>query len=392
MSGLLLPAVGLDPVKLAAVPAEQPAGGAAPRGRPSQSPWAVFWREFKKSPVALVGGGILAVFYLGVLFAPFVAPYPMAFQNRQLSWAPPTRVHLIDSAGRLHWRPFVYGHAVESVAAKRYGEEKEVIYPIRFFHRGEPYQFLGLTFHRHLFGVDDPGRIFLFGADLYGRDVFSRIVYGGRISLSVGLVGIAISFSLGLLLGGIAGYLGGPTDTILMRMTEILMSIPGLYMILALRSVFPDDMPSDRMYLIIVGILSLIAWASISRVIRGMVLSIRENEFVTAARALGMGNLRIIIRHILPQLSRCRDTGAAGELGTHAVAGSECERAAELRLGTGPRVLHLHHGPRLQLPRRRAPGCPRSAQGSLTGWAGFSGLAGSRGRARWLRKRIRDRP
>ncbi|HWN80735.1 MAG TPA: ABC transporter permease, partial [Candidatus Udaeobacter sp.] len=238
-------------------------------------------------------------FYLGALFAPAIAPYPMDFQSRELSWAPPTRVHLMDADGRFQ-RPFVYGITSESVAEKRYAEDRSVRYPIRLFVQGEPYRLFGMKLERRILGVDRGGRLFLFGADLYGRDVFSRVVHGSRISLSVGLVGIAISFTLGLLLGGIAGYFGGAADTILMRLTEILMSVPGLYMILALRSVFPDDMPSDRMYLIIVGILALISWASLSRVIRGMVLSIRQNEYVTAARALGMGGLRIILRHILP--------------------------------------------------------------------------------------------
>jgi peptide/nickel transport system permease protein len=268
--------------------------------RPPQSPWGIFWREFKKSPVALAGGAILTVFYLGALFAPFLAPYGMESQARELSWAPPTRIHLIDAEGKFHARPFVYGHRVVSVGAKRYTEDRSVVLPIRLLTRGEPYRLLGLRLDRHLFGVDRPGRIFLFGADLYGRDAFSRILYGSRVSLTVGLVGIAISFTFGLLLGGIAGFFGGLTDTVMMRVTEVLMSVPGLYMILALRSIFPDDMPSDRMYMAIVGILSLIAWASLSRIIRGMVLSIRQNEFVTAARALGMGRLRIIIRHILP--------------------------------------------------------------------------------------------
>jgi peptide/nickel transport system permease protein len=265
----------------------------------SRSPAAIFWREFRKSPAALAGGAILAVFYFGAALAPFIAPYGMETQNRALSWAPPTRVHLVDAGGRFR-RPFVHGHAIESAAAKRYGEDPRTVYPIRFLVRGEPYRLFGLELDRHLFGIEAPGRIFLFGADLYGRDVFTRLLFGGRVSLSVGLLGIAISFTLGLLVGGVAGYFGGLTDTVLMRLTEILMSVPGLYMILALRSVFPDDMPSDRMYLAIVGILSLIGWASLSRVIRGMVLSIRQNEFVTAARALGMGSLRIILRHILP--------------------------------------------------------------------------------------------
>ena len=282
----------------AVAPMELPAELEA--ARPPQSPWGIFWREFKKSPVALAGGAILAVFYLGALFAPFLAPYGMESQSRELSWAPPTRIHFIDAEGRLHGRPFVYGHRMVSLAAKRYAEDQSVVFPIRFLPRGEPYRLLGVRLDRHVFGVDQPGRIFLFGADLYGRDTFSRILYGSRISLTVGILGIAISFTFGLLLGGIAGFFGGVTDTIMMRLTEVLMSIPGLYLILALRSVFPDDMPSDRMYMAIVGILSLIVWASLSRIIRGMVLSIRQNEFVTAARALGMNRLRIIVRHILP--------------------------------------------------------------------------------------------
>jgi len=276
--------------------AEAPIGGTV--GRP-QSPWAIFWREFKKSPAAIAGGVLLITFYLGAILAPAIAPYPMDFQTRELSWAPPTRVHIRDESGHFQ-RPFVYGITGESVAEKRYTEDHAVRYPLRLFVRGEPYRLFGLRLERRLLGVDPPGRLFLFGADLYGRDIYSRIVHGSRISLSVGLVGIAISFTLGLLLGGVAGYFGGIADTALMRMTEILMSVPGLYMILALRSVFPDDMPSDQMYMIIVGILALISWASLSRIIRGMVLSIRQNEYVTAARALGMGGLRIIVRHILP--------------------------------------------------------------------------------------------
>ena len=152
----------------------------------------------------------------------------------------------------------------------------------------------------HLFGVDPPGRILLFGTDSFGRDVFSRLLYGAQISLTVGVVGIMISFTLGLLLGGIAGYFGGFVDTAIMRLTELLLSIPSLYLIIALRAVFPMDLPSRQVYLGIVAILAFIGWAGLARVIRGLVLSMRKSDYVTAAEALGFGRLRVIARHVLP--------------------------------------------------------------------------------------------
>jgi peptide/nickel transport system permease protein len=173
--------------------------------------------------------------------------------------------------------------------------------PIRLFVHGAPYRLFGvIRTDRHLFGVDPPERLFLFGADSFGRDVFSRLLFGGQVSLTVGLVGIAISFTLGLLLGGISGYLGGWVDTVIMRSTELLLSIPGLYLIIALRGIFPTDLPSQQVYLAIVAILAFIGWAGLARIIRGMVLSIRQAEYVAAAEALGMSRLRVIARHILP--------------------------------------------------------------------------------------------
>jgi peptide/nickel transport system permease protein len=152
----------------------------------------------------------------------------------------------------------------------------------------------------HLFGVAPPGRIFLFGADENGRDELSRLLYGSQVSLTVGLVGIAIAFSLGLFLGALSGYLGGWADALLMRTTELLLVIPGLYLIVALRGLFPLDLPSKQTYLAIVTILAFIGWASLARVVRGMVLSLRTADYVVAARALGVPALRIIVRHILP--------------------------------------------------------------------------------------------
>jgi peptide/nickel transport system permease protein len=138
------------------------------------------------------------------------------------------------------------------------------------------------------------------GTDPSGRDEWSRLLFGGQVSLTVGLIGIAISFTLGLLLGGISGYFGGAVDSLIMRSTELLLTIPSLYLIIALRGLFPSDLPSQQVYLGIVAILAFIGWAGLARVIRGLVLSIRRNEYVTAAEALGVGRLRIITRHILP--------------------------------------------------------------------------------------------
>ncbi len=259
-----------------------------------------FWRRFRRSPLAVTGGIMLLVFYAGALLAPFVAPYSMVEQDRTRFYHPPTPIHLRDAGGAWH-RPFVYGSRRLDEPGVVYAEDVSVRYPVRFLARGEPYRLLWLIpTDRHLFGVDGPGRINLLGTDHSGRDVFSRLLFGGRISLSVGLLGILVTYALGLLLGGVAGYFGGWVDNGFMRLSEILMSVPALYLILALRAAFPADLRSDLIYVMIIAILSLVLWASLARIIRGMVLSLRQNDYVTAAEALGMSSLRVIVRHILP--------------------------------------------------------------------------------------------
>lgn len=266
-----------------------------------QSPWTLFRRHLMRNPLAVTGGIILGVFYLFALCANFAAPYGMETQNRTLNYCPPTRIRFIDSTGKFHIRPFVYGKKLVNRLSTIYADDTSTLYPVRFFAKGESYRLIGvIPGNRHLFEIDEPGRVFLMGTDQFGRDVFTRLLFGARISLSVGLVGILISFSFGMLIGGISGYFGGWTDTLIMRATELIMSVPALYLIISLRAAFPIDIESSRMYLIIVVILSLITWAGMSRIIRGMVLSLKENDYVTAARALGYGPLRIIIRHILP--------------------------------------------------------------------------------------------
>ena len=180
-------------------------------------------------------------------------------------------------------------------------EYETVKYPIKFFAKSWDYKLLWLfPTNIHLFGTDQPSKLLLFGADRYGRDVFSRILAGSRISMSIGLLAIMITFSLGLSIGGAAGYFGGITDEILMRVTEVLMSIPSFYLLISLRAILPTSIPSHMTYLLIVVILSFIGWPGMSRVIRGMVLGLKETEFVQAAVAMGYPSSRVILRHIIP--------------------------------------------------------------------------------------------
>jgi len=296
-----IPATPIDAHTLGVEPgaALEPEPGAGPAAK-GRSPWQVFWREFRRSPVALAGAAILIVLYAGAVFADFLAPWTMAQQDLDAGHHPPTPVHWFAD-GRFVG-PYVHGSELVDLGRSTYRPDTTKRHPIRFFVQGrESYRILGLgPTKTRLFGVDPPGRVYLFGSDKFGRDIFSRLLYGSRVSLSIGLIGIAITFFLGTLIGGLSGYLGKGFDLVVMRVTELIMSIPALYLILALRASFPSNVPSDRMYLIIVLILAFIGWASLARIVRGMVLSLREFEYVNAARALGAGTLRILFRHILP--------------------------------------------------------------------------------------------
>ena len=263
------------------------------------TPAQLFWRQVRRSPLAIAGGALLLALYAGSALAPFLAPYAESDIDRERFFHPPTALHWRDAEGRWHLRPFVHG--TRGGRDQTYTEDTSQRFALRLFVKGARYKLFGLIpTDRHLFGVDPPGRIYLLGADDAGRDVWTRLLFGSQVSLTVGIVGIAISFTLGLLLGGVSGYFGGWVDTLIMRSTELLLSIPGLYLIVALRGVFPLDLPSQQTYLAIVTILAFIGWAALARVIRGMVLSLREAEYVLAARALGASSLRIILRHILP--------------------------------------------------------------------------------------------
>ncbi len=231
---------------------------------------------------------VLITLYAGALFAPVLAPYHYSDEQREYSYCPPTPVEFFDQ-GKLR-RPFVYGRKLTFDENHRrvYVVQPDKIYPVRFLTQGR------------LFTVDHPGRIFLLGADSRGRDLLSRLIYGGRISLSIGLLGALISLVLGIIVGSISGYYAGRVDYILMRICEMFMLVPGFYLMLALRSAMPDNFNSLQVYLMVVGILSMIGWASLARVIRGMALSLRERDYVAAAKLLGRGDANIILRHIFP--------------------------------------------------------------------------------------------
>ncbi len=233
----------------------------------------------------------------------FFAPYPYAEQNRSLPWAPPTRVHFVDAEGRFHLRPFVY-EQVPDDSGLGYREDSSRAHPIRFFVRGEPYEVLGLyAAELRLFGVDEPVRVFLCGTDGFGRDQLSRLVYGGRISLFAGLLAAATSLGLGLALGSLAGFYGRWVDAVIMRGSELFMALPWLYLLLGARAFLPLSITPVQAFLLLVCLIGAIGWARPARLIRGVVLSARERDYVKAARGFGAGDRYLLWRHLMPQTS-----------------------------------------------------------------------------------------
>jgi peptide/nickel transport system permease protein len=264
-----------------------------------------WWKRLKKNPLARLGATILIIFYLSVLLADFIAPYSPYESQLDGSLLPPTTVYWRTPEGQFIG-PHIYPTTQGSVEIET-GERQIIVdfdnpAPLRLFVKGRPYRWLGIIpGNRHLFGAVGEAKINLVGTDEQARDQFSRIVYGGRISLSIGLVGITVSFPLGMLVGGISGYFGGWLDSLIMRIAEVLMTIPGLYLLVALAAVLPAQLTSAQRFLLIVVIISFISWAGLARVIRGQVLSIKEREFVQATQVMGANPFYIIVRHVLPQ-------------------------------------------------------------------------------------------
>jgi peptide/nickel transport system permease protein len=281
--------------------------------RASEGPIRSAWRHFRRHRLGMTGFILLIVLYAMALFADFIAPYAPDSQVRDLQWAPPTTLHFRDEKG-FSWRPFIYpirSYIDENFEIRQEEDRTRRCY-IRFFPKADEHKFLGLIpMSVRLFGFDpivernSTGdafyvRYYLMGADLSGRDIFSRICYGARISMTIGLIGAFTVLVIGLLVGGISGYVGGWVDEGLQRVGEIIMLLPGFYLLLMLRFTFPSDMDSVTVYFAVIFILALVGWPGLARVIRGMVLSIRSMDYVAAARAIGVRPLRIITRHILP--------------------------------------------------------------------------------------------
>jgi peptide/nickel transport system permease protein len=241
---------------------------------------------------------LLAILHIIILCAGFVAPYDPATQNRDLPYAPPTRVHFVDSSG-FHLRPFVYAWiAVDD----GYREDRTHDYSLYAFVRGDSYSFLGLReTNLHLFGVGDPGKVLLFGTDAFGRDEFSRVLWGGQISVAAGIVATTVTLVVGSIVGVIAGYYGGWIDETLMGATELFLALPWLYFLLGVRAFLPLHVSPARTFLLLTCVIGLIGWARPARLVRGVVLSARTRNYVSAARGFGGSDFYLLRRHILPE-------------------------------------------------------------------------------------------
>ncbi|RVP21939.1 ABC transporter permease [Sinorhizobium meliloti] len=262
----------------------------------------LMWWKFKRHKVALASGIFLAVLYGMILICEFLAAYDLHTRNVDFIYAPPQRIHFFHEGEFVG--PFVYGRTMTldmDTLKRNYADDTSKVEPIRFFCRGDDYRFWGLfESNLHLVCPAEGGQLFLLGTDRLGRDVLSRIIYGARISLTIGLLGITVSFVLGIVIGGLAGYHGGIFDLVVQRLIEVLQSIPSIPLWLSLAAIMPATWSPLLIYLGITVILGLLDWTGLARAVRSKLLALREEDYVLAAQLMGARSGRIIGRHLVP--------------------------------------------------------------------------------------------
>lgn len=283
----------------------------AQKAKPINNDWVslsqgqLIWRRFKRSRIALVGGVVLAAFYLAALFANFLAPYDIATRFTDQIYAPPNLPRFVDDQGNFSPQPFVYKMTQKidrNTLEIGYTPDTSQKYPLQFFVKGDPYKLFGvIPSEIHLFGTGEPTvPLFVLGSDRQGRDMLTRVLVGSQVSLTLGLVGVFIGLFLGSTLGVISGYFGGLVDDVVQRFAELLLVIPQIPLWMALAAILPTNWSSIQVYFGITIILSLLTWGSLARQIRGKTLAMREEGYVLAARAAGASDWWIIGRHLLP--------------------------------------------------------------------------------------------
>ncbi len=269
------------------------------------SQWRLIWWGLRRHRLAMGALWFLVGLYGIIPFVEFLSPYALRTRHPDHVYFPPQRVHLVDE-GR--WvGPFVYGHTMTinmETLKREYQEDRSQIHRLRLLRRGEPYEMWGFwSSDLHLFGVEEGGTLYLLGTDRLGRDMLSRIIYGARISLTIGLIGITVSFVLALILGGLSGYYGGKVDIVIQRLIEVLRSFPELPLWMALSAALPARWDPLLIYFGITIILGVIDWTGLARSVRGKLLALREEDFATAALLMGASPAYVIRKHLLPSFT-----------------------------------------------------------------------------------------
>ena len=263
----------------------------------------IVWLRFRRNKLAIAGGIVLIVLYLAAIFAGFLAPYAVNTTHSKHAGVGPNGMHFIDQDGKFNWPPFVYGYeaSIDPATYRRVAVRTEEMFPVRFFGRGDPYDVLSIfSGNRHLLAVEEPGKLFLLGTDTLGRDLYSRILYGAQVSLSIGLVGVLLSLTIGSTVGVVAGLYGGAFDNIVMRIVEVLTSFPQIPLWMALASALPPTLNSLQVYFGITLVLSFLNWGGLARQVRAKVLALRDGDYVISAKLNNCSTRRIVGRHLFP--------------------------------------------------------------------------------------------